>query len=69
MSPKEKAEEIVNELFERSLAYHDSVIAAKFLTEQIIDVLKEGIKSEGGFYNGIDFVREWEEVKTEIEKL
>lgn len=63
MSPKEKAEEIVNELFERSLAYHDACIAAGFLAEEIIKSLPDKTTFEHG---KIGF---WKAVQKEIENL
>lgn len=62
MTPKEKAEDLVNELFERSLSYRDSHIAAIYLVEQVISSDTEehpsDIKS--------DF---WEEVLKELHNL
>lgn len=72
MTPKEKAEELVNELFERSLAYHDACIAASYLVEEIIKSEPTTLLSDSfheTLQDRIDDAKEyWKKVESEIGK-
>lgn len=72
MTPKEKAEELVTELFERSLAYHDACIAAKYLVNAIIneyeiEICYCGYDNDWEMWNARQDY--WQQVKEEIKKL
>lgn len=70
MTPKEKAVELTNELFERSLAYHDACIAAEYLVEQIISSYEQIPKHCQPDKQIIeDTINFWKDVELELEKL
>lgn len=76
MTPKEKADEIVNGLFERTLAYHDACIAAKMLADEMIVELQDIITdfkymrpSDTQYQRQDERIIYWKNVKQEIEKL
>lgn len=65
MTPKDKANQMINELFDRSLAYHDAHIAAKYSIEVIIEAISNAEWSDATYYrdNAIEY---WEKVKNEM---
>jgi len=65
MTAQNKAVQLVNELFERSLSYNDSCIAAKFMTDEIIKELRLHKTDLSCRLN----LKYWKEVKDEISKI
>ncbi len=67
MTPKDKAQSLVNALFERSLAYHDAQISASFLAEVIVKELNSIPKY--ATCNKFEYKKQfWKEVKNELNK-
>lgn len=67
MTEKEKAEELVNELFERSLTYHDACIAAKYLVDEVIKEIEKVFTPKYAKLNST--YQYWQQVKEELKKL
>lgn len=79
MTPEEKAENIVNELFDRSLSHNDACIAGKFLVERILFELELIRKPEYTSFivnaernevmDGYERIEYWEKVQEHIGTL
>lgn len=75
MTPKEKAKQIYDKMYiEHDLHgfdYCDKCAKehSLILIDEVILALNAGCASEGGFYNGDQFVEYWDNVKIELIKL
>jgi len=72
MTPKEKAQELVDQ-YDETLTYLESKSkakeCAKIAVDEIIKTLKDNDLYIGGETNIDEIIRFWQEVKQEIEKL